>query len=210
LFFALFIASPWYLDNYLHHGSPFYPANTITTQQDILNHVGAASIATWLIRRFERLPLIFWDLGTKPVYQLTPIIAILFPVLLLRLSVIHKVLNLKSLILYLVIYLLCWWFLPPAESRYLLPALPPLIILLFYATFSLPVKYLGVKQLAIIFIFASVAVNFAVRAVVSAKYLPVILGRQSPQDYVASQTTDFNRSIVDKFYSGYWENCRYP
>lgn len=196
-----FTAAPWYLDNYLQSGHPFYPANTPEIRQNILSHVGAATEIEWLIRKFTHLPFIFWDLGTLPVYQLTPIIAILFPVLLLRFSALRKNIIFCSLLIALSVYLFLWWFLPPAESRYLLPVLPPLIILLFYSVFSLSNKYSSIKQIALIFIFISLALNFLIRAAASRKYLPVILGHQSTQEYVTSQTTDFNHSIISKFYS---------
>lgn len=205
---SLFVAAPWYLDNYLQSGHPLYPANTLEIRQNILAHVGAVSAADWFVRKLVRLPLIFWDLGTLPAYQLTPIIAILFPVFLFRIPAMKKNYILYSIFIILVLYLVMWWFLPPAESRYALPALPPLIILLFYSVFSLPSNHLTIKQLAIVFIFISLALNFALRTVASRKYLPVIMSQQSPKEYINSQTTDFNRSVAEKFYGEFWSN--YP
>ncbi len=204
----LTVAFPWYLENYLQSGHPLYPLNDSAKQLDQLSHAGASSSLDWFSNRLLRLPLLFWDVTFKPTDYLTPIFLILLPFIFFQLRSLIK--NLFTLLLYLLCYLILWWFLPPPETRYLLTALPLLAILSLQALFSLPPVFNKIKLTALFFIIISLCINFGFRLYSSRKYIPVITGHITPQQYIDSQTTFFNRDVLAKFHSDYWQQYRYP
>jgi hypothetical protein len=107
-------------------------------------------------------------------------------------------------------YLIFWWCIPPPQTRYLLAVLPPLLILLYGSVINLPQKFYRLKHWSITFTFISILLNLFIRIGASAKQLPYLLGYQTKQQYLDSRTTDFNRDLIDKFYSGYWQSYQYP
>jgi hypothetical protein len=102
-----------------------------------------------------------------------------------------------------------WWFMPPPESRYLLGTLPVLVILLIYAVTALQKNYAAIQQLAMLGIIMSILLTTSIRLAASTKYIPLLTGRITREQYIQSQTTDFNRDIIEKYYSGHWLNYRY-
>jgi 4-amino-4-deoxy-L-arabinose transferase-like glycosyltransferase len=207
---TIMVVSPWLLDNYLQSGHPFYPLNLISKQADQISFAGSSSILNWLLDRLLHLPLLFYQLSITPRDLLTPLILILLPILIFQFKLlIHHRLTLLA-IGYTLTTLVLWWFLPPPETRYVLAAIPPLIILEIWSVVHLPAKFNSVKSWTVIFIFLIVGLNLALRFGAEKKYLPVLLGRQTSAQYLITQTTDFNRSIVEKFYSNYWFHYQYP
>jgi hypothetical protein len=110
---------------------------------------------------------------------------------------------------YCLLVIVSWWLMPPPESRYLLGTLPLLIILLITALASVPNDYKSLKISAVIAILISIMLTTTLRFAASAKYIPLLSGQISRQEYIQSQTTDFNRAIIEKYHSGYWHNYRY-
>lgn len=210
LLVTIIIASPWYLDNFFSAGHPFYPLNLASKQQDQLTHASVATITQWLYRQTLSSPLILWDLGTNYVHQLSPIIALLLPFLLLATKNLSLSLRSRPFLLYLFTHLFFWHFIPPPEARYLLGALPPLIILLIKAVTLTPKNFAFQKNLTLIACGLSLVITFALRLFASFRYIPLLIGQISLQDYLKSQTTPFNRDLVEKFYSGYWSHYHYP
>lgn len=207
LLLVALVTSPWYLDNFLSSGHPLYPLNLPSKQIDQLQHAGTNSPSVWISHQLLRLPLLPVELGLNPREQLSPIIMFLLPLLIWQFkSVVQK---LFPLIPYLFITLVLWYFIPPPESRYLLGSLPILIILLIYSVISLPEKYMALKSLSLVACFLSLLLTFSIRLAASYKYLPLLTGQITPKQYLNSQTTDFNRDIMTKYYSGYWLKYHY-
>ena len=102
-----------------------------------------------------------------------------------------------------------WWFTPPPENRYLISLIAPLIIILLYSVTHLSHKLKPIKTASFIGIITIILINLTIRAYFTHQRLPVILGLQSKQDYINSQTTDFNRDIIEKYYSNYWQDYKY-
>lgn len=206
LLLSFAVASPWYIDNYRSTGHAFYPLNLPAKQLDQLTHAGAVSSLDWLSSQTIHLPLLFWDLSVNPAQQLTPLILILLPFLFNK-----KIIRVHlALYAFILVFLILWWFLPPPESRYALSVIPPLIALEFLAATSLPARYHYLKRWTIIFALITVGLNYSLRLAASAKFVPLLTGHITSQQYIDSQTTDFNRDIMQKYYSGYWQNYRYP
>lgn len=205
---GIIMALPWYLENYLGSGHPFYPVNLAGQRAEQLDFAGAGSTIDWLVRQILRWPALIYFLTYKGSGILTPALMILWPVFLLRLPYLWR--RHKPLFLYAVIYTTGWWLMPPTESRYLLGALVPLLILFFMALTSLPRRFETVKLIGLAFLLAGIGLNFGFRLKASIKYVPVLTGKMSAEEYIESQTDDFNRAVVEKFYSGYWRDYRYP
>lgn len=190
---ALAIASPWYLDNYLSTGSPAYPLNVPELRQNMLLHSGVSSQKEWIIRQVTSIYRLPFHLSLHPDLQLTPVILLLLPLVILNSKTFTNNRPLRSLIFYSLFFILLWWFLPPPEHRYALGAIPPLLIILY--------SHLGrFRRPAIIFSLIFILLNLSVRIYISRRYLPVIFGTQTKTEYLNSQTTDFNRDIIKNYY----------
>jgi hypothetical protein len=207
---ALIIASPWYIDNYLQSGHPLYPTNVPAKQLDQLHHAGASSIGEWLTSQTLKLPLLFWHLTVSPTDFLTPLILIILPLVVIQFKTLTKSPGLLLAIAYTLVALIFWWFLPPPETRYLVTLFPIMFTLGFKAVQTLPSKHNGIRKLAFIFTAVSIGLTVSFRLYASRKWLPLFTGQITRQEYIDSQTNDFNREIVTKYYSGYWQNYRYP
>jgi hypothetical protein len=201
-------ASPWYLDNHLNSGHAFYPLNLHEKRLDQVNHAGVNSLSEWASHQLLRLPLMPINLS-HPRQQLSPIILLLFPILLWQLPQLFKNPMTRLLLGYCLLVTISWWFLPPPESRYLLGTLPLLVILLIKALATLPKNYETIRQIAILGIMLSVFITTTIRIAASTKYIPLLTDHITREEFIHSQTTPFNRDIIEKYHSGHWQNYRY-
>jgi hypothetical protein len=205
---VLIVALPWYLVNFLETGNPFYPTNLVEKQVDQLTHAGATSRSRWLTGQLVGLPLLPWKLTFQGTGVLTSALLILLPFLVWQLK--NNLSHHLPLLSYITCSLVLWWFIPPPESRYLLATIPPLIIMSLWSLNQLKPQFRLLKITAITSLLIGITINFSVRIGASTKFIPYLSGQISKYEYIKSQTTNFNRTIVEKFYSGYWSNYHYP
>jgi hypothetical protein len=195
---AFVISFPWYYDNYLQSGHPLYPLNNQSIQQNLASHSATTGPITWIISQTTKVPLIPFRLSLAPESQLTPLLLILLP--LLGFSYKFLFINHKSLILFTSTFMLLWWYLPPPETRYALTGITSLLLLELIVLFK---TRPSLQTSVLWFIALAVCINFTIRLAVTYKNLPVIIGIQSKEAYITSQTTDFNREKMERYYSGY-------
>jgi hypothetical protein len=180
-------ASPWYIFNYRSTGSAFYPLNLPTKQRDQLQHAGEYKTKKdWVINQMINLPKLPIYVSLQKDFQFTPIILFLLPALFFMTPR-------TRLGIYPTIFLLLWWFTPPPEHRYALAAIPPLAVILFSSLGRFRRPAIAISLIVIL-------LNLSARVYISRRYLPVIIGSQTKAAYIESQTTDFNRDIMEKFY----------
>jgi hypothetical protein len=208
LLLSLAIASPWLYANHLESGHPLYPTNTLSIHSDILHFSGAINWPEWFTRQTLRLPLIFYYAVFQGFSYTTPLVLILSPFLLLGLFKIKK--RYLPYILFSVCYLLLWWYSPPPDTRYALSLWPLLIIFALKSAFSLPSHFQSLKSSVVIVCILGILFNLATRLPSAYAHIRVISGQISRQEYLNTHTTDFNRDLIEKLYSGYWQTYRYP
>jgi len=206
IFLSVLVAFPWYLDNYLHRGHVFYPVNLEILQSDILAFSGVTSPGEWLLKQAISLPTLPLKLSFSGSGLVSPLIPLLLPLLFSQKAFLW--LRSRPLVVFTTIYLLIWWLIPPAEVRYALTPIITTILLGFIALNSLTDTM--AQKIVLLGIFLAIAVNVSIRLAVSVRYLPVLLGNISSQQYLDSQATPFNRIYIDKLYRGYWSSYRYP
>ncbi len=172
-FFALLVCWPWYWRTFTYTGNPFYPLFTQYTQS------AYPLIESNLLRLFW----IPWELTFKPDSLLTPVYLITLPWALITFPKASKTVKMASI--FALLTLVYWFFTPTHSIRYLLPFLPALIIFSLNAFKSPFLTREKPKRLLFGVILFISLLHLGVRVVSNAKFLPVILEKESKREFLS-------------------------
>ncbi len=190
-FLSLLIPLPWFVFSFVHTGNPFYP---------LLTGTYPVSFSFTLLNLFNFLKEV-WNLLIRSADPISPIYLIFLPLILIYFRKFSKII--KFIGLYCLFAILAWYFTPrTGGGRFLLPYLPAFSILCvqIIKIFEKKEEYRRLFIVLVIFISLS---SITYRGIANAKFIPVILGKESKSHFLSSH---LNFSFGD-FYDtdGYFE-----
>ncbi len=171
LILAMLVASPWFLYAYSHTGNPIYPFFTqvypVTIESSIIN-----------ITRFA-LDLI--KLSVQSNDPISPIYILFSPLILLYWKQIDK--KLYPILFYCILSVIIWYITPrPGDGRFILPYLSVFSIAAAGIFDTIKLKFLKVFCLYLVLFISSVSIGY--RFLANVKFIPVILGKQTKEDFL--------------------------
>lgn len=186
---ALITSAPWfYLSRHFTNNFVyplFEPFMTATQLSQVTTNFYSV---TEIIKRLSLIP---FTLAFPVDDLLNPLISVLFFVgafVVIRL----KNYRLKSILILSVLGLVFWQLTPPPSSRYLLSYLPAIIVI---SLSSLDIKKL--KLILTIAIIMSAIILLFGRTYANSKYLPVILGQQSVNQFLTNNAAKLPDTFID-------------
>lgn len=175
---ALAIPLPWFIFSYIHTGNPVYPFFSE------IYHVAPAPIS--LIGFVKEV----WNMFMYSADPISPIYMMFLP-LIIWLFVKRKMKEVKMIGIYSLLAIIIWYFTPrTGGGRFILPYLPVFSLLCAAALSEIlrNKKFYGVflgKFLLGLVLFISL-ISIGYRLVANSRYLPVILGTQTKQQFLTS------------------------
>jgi hypothetical protein len=176
-FCAFLIPLPWFIFSFTHTGNPVFPFFTKTYE------VSASSPSPLLV---------FTDLFNLFIHSadpISPIYLLFLPLLVIFYSKMKK--EMKIITWYSGLSLLLWYFTPrTGGGRFILPYLPAFSIICgaVYSEIlkktSKEWKYISITLLFSV-VFVSI-VSIGYRGIANTKYLPVIFGRETKQQFLSN------------------------
>jgi hypothetical protein len=190
---SLVVVAPFYLFAEKISGNAFYSA---------FHHVGklseignASSISQYVLERTLSIPMAFYQLVVSREYT-TPLIIILFPLLIIFRKKFVTDKKLISLVIFSIFQLLTWWYLPPTSVRYALSGFITATILVVYFL-NILAKNSHHKQLLFYGLILAGIIAFPVRLMVANRSLLFLTGQQTKEEYI-QQFYDGNVDAVLK------------
>lgn len=184
---GLLVSSPWMLIAYHFTNNPLYPIFETFMSQIQLKEVGAqyydVKNVAW---RILNVPWQFvrpYDDHTNPIYFG---VVILIPFLIRKIRDKYD----KSIFLFAVFGLLIWQVIPPPSTRYYLPYLPYLALLLPY----LITRFGWLKYLLLI----SFVLVIGARIKANGKYLPYLIGKETKEQFLVKNIRRLPGTFVDE------------
>lgn len=169
LLLTISISLPWLIFSLINTGNPFYPVFSGILDQ---NH---AFVWPNLITMAKD----FWQLFFKPQDLISPIFLAFLPLVLLKTLNDKKI---KDLAIYFFLALFFWYLTPrTGGSRFLVPYLPALSILVVYAAIN---STKVVRKTLVVLIVAVAVLNISCRFFANLKYIPVVLGRETRHEFL--------------------------
>jgi len=166
---SVLVPLPWFVFSQISTGNPFYPlfSGILDSNHSIV----------WpnLIRMAKDL----WALFYKPQDLISPLFLAFLPLVIIKA---FKDKRVKDVAIYFFLSLFFWYLTPrTGGSRFLVPYLPALSVLVVYAAVN-STKF--IKKIFIISVIVIAAVNIGYRFFANLKFVPVVLGRQTRQDFL--------------------------
>ena len=183
--YTILIPLPWLVFSFIHTGNPFYPvfSGILDQTHKIINFS--------LLRFFKD----FWELFYHPQDFISPVFLIFLPIVALRVIKGNLDDKLRVLLGYVFLALFFWYFTPrTGGSRFILPYLPALSLLIS-AVVSAGGNFFQ-KSLLVIVIF-SATINVGYRAIANKKYLPVIVGKESSNEFLSKNLNFKDGDFLD-------------
>lgn len=165
-FYSLLIPLPWFLFSYLNTGNPFYP---------LLSTILGPQI-------FSFNPFDLWELFTQSADPISPMYIISAPLLFMQKKA-PRGRGVTQIVIYAVIALFIWFISPRSGgARFILPYLPAfslISVILIASTIHKQIKQVCIFLILLLSIF-----SLLYRFGANYKYLPVILGRETPLQFL--------------------------
>ncbi|MEK7533768.1 MAG: hypothetical protein AAB600_00365 [Patescibacteria group bacterium] len=194
LFIGLLFPLPWFIFSYIHTGNPIYPFFTniykVNFDVSLLNP--------------SRFLFDTWNLFTRSPDPIPPIYIIFLPLVIVFFKKFS--IQMKLIVLYSFLGIFVWYFTPrTGGGRFILPYLPALSIVAGGVIREITkIKNLKtIANLSIFIIFFCSLISIVYRGGANAKYIPVIIGKESKSEFL---TQNLNFSFGD-FYDtdGYFK-----
>lgn len=173
---SILIASPWFFFSYLSTGNPVFPffSNHL---KDLQGSLISLSLLNPIV-----IFKTYFNLFLKAADPITPVYIVLLPILFLQLKKINK--EQKLIAIYVVLALILWYpFAQIGGSRFILPYLPAFSILTVFAISN--TKSILLRKYLIGFIILVCFITVGYRGIANARYLPVILGQESKEEFLS-------------------------
>lgn len=174
IFFSFLIPLPWFVFSFVHTGNPVYP---------LLTGIYPIAFSFSLLNPFNFLKEV-WNLLIRSADPISPLYLIFLPLILIYFRKFSK--TLKFIGLYCILASLVWYFTPKTGGgRFILPYLPAFSILIVgvIKIFEKKREFYRLFLLLIIFIFF---VSIIYRGAANAKFIPVIVGKESKSHFLSS------------------------
>ncbi len=168
LVIPILINAIWFIFAYVNTGNAFYPFFSEIYPSKIL----ASSISPIIMKDTLDLFLFSAD-PISPIYLIvTPLLILMYKKMSYEIKIICAI---------LVINLLIWNFIPQKNSRFFLPYLPLFSALVVWV---ISVSRERIKKTLLVVVYLTIIVNLVYRGVANFKYLPVILGLQTKEEFL--------------------------
>ena len=169
---CLLIALPWFVFSYIHTGNPIYPFFTdiykVGFGIELLNPF-----------KFIREVLAMFIESSDPI---SPIYVISLPLIIIFFKKFTP--DVKLLTIYSFLAIIVWYITPrTGGGRFLLPYLPIFSIVIAAVIEKTKDKSLRVVLISVIIIVSTISVLY--RGAANVKYIPVILGIQTKNDFLS-------------------------
>jgi hypothetical protein len=171
------IPLPWFIFSYIHTGNPVYPFFTKTYE------ITASSPNP--INLFIDL----WDLFIHSADPISPVYLVFLPLLFVYYGKMRK--EIKIIIWYCGLSLILWYFTPrTGGGRFIIPYLPAFSLIsgAIYSEIRKRIdtesKYLANLLFIVIIFVAFISIGY--RGVANKRYIPVILGKETKQEFLAN------------------------
>ncbi|KKQ35185.1 MAG: Dolichyl-phosphate-mannose-protein mannosyltransferase protein [Microgenomates group bacterium GW2011_GWA2_37_6] len=195
MYISIFISFPWFAYAFLTTGNPLYPIFSdyfpVGFSADLLNPIN-------LLRDF----FILFFRAPDPI---SPIYAIVLPLAFVMFGKFNK--QQRVIGIYCLLALIVWYFIPrTGGGRFFLPYLPAFSILTI--TVLANIRQIALRKYIISLVIFVSLITAIYRGIANAKFVPVILGTQTKNDFLTKNLnfnygdfydTDgwFDRSIKD-------------
>ena len=172
LLFTILIPLPWFVFSFVHTKNPFYPL--FSRMLDVSHKI--------IVPNFLGFFKDFWNLF---LYSSDPTLPIFLIFLLLLIWCFKKLTIQKKIILfYCFLSYVAWYFTPrTGGGRFILPYLPAFSLICGLVFEKINQK--RIKKTLLIFVFILSLINIGYRFLANRKYLPVILGKENKEDFLA-------------------------
>jgi len=187
-FVSIFISLPWLFFAFLSTGNPAYP---------LLTKMYPTILPTSLLNplnTIKELVVLFFR-ADDPI---SPVYIIVLPLLL----IVYKKLNkeLRIILLYSFLALIIWYITPrTGGGRFILPYLPAFSVL--SAAIIAEIKIVWLRKYLVGLVILICLITIAYRGLANGRYLPVILGYQTKQDFL---TKNLNFNFGDFYDTDRW------
>lgn len=184
IFLALIVPAPWFIFSFAHTGNPLYPFFT---------HTYPVPFPLQLFNPWYFFTS-FWNLFLFSADPLNPIYAVILPLVIISY---RKFPNFIKLLIWYGGFGLLFWYITPRTGggRFVLPYLP--ILSLITAKTIQIMANKKIKTFLIIIVLFLVLLSLGYRALANAKFIPVILGKESTNQFLASHLNFSFGDFVD-------------
>ncbi len=174
---------PWFIISFLYTGNPFFP---------LFSHLGLRNFSLELLSPFTFINT-FINIFLFSPDPISPIYIVFLPFVFLLL--ISKFKKYKMLFLYSVLSYIIWYTTSQSGgARFLAAYLPAYSVLIALALSQLKRKTILSISFGLIFLIATTTIVY--RAIANMKYVPVIIGSQTKEDFLMK---NLNFSFGDFF-----------
>lgn len=171
--FSIFIPLPWFIFSFIHTESPVYPFFT---------GIYPVNLSIELIDPIKFTNDI-WSIFTKSADPISPIYIIFLPSALFLYKKFPD--KIKIICIYSFLIILVWYITPrTGGGRFILPYLPIFSIVCVFIIEQ--IKNFKIRLTFIIFIIFLASFSVLYRGVANLKYLPVILGKESKDEFLSN------------------------
>jgi len=165
------IPFPWFVFSYVNTGSPFYPFLTsvypISLESSIFN--------------INSILKDYWGIFVNSPDPISPLYLIGLPIIIFAVSKFNQ--QKKIILIYSFLAVILWLLIPrTGGGRFFLPYLPALSLLIVLSINILKNNLLKSFLIALILLTSISSVIY--RGIANAKYLPVILGTETKQEFL--------------------------
>lgn len=180
-FFALLIPLPWFIFSFIHTGNPIYPFFT---------NVYKIGFDASLINPLRFLSDI-GNLFMRSPDPVSPIYIMSFPLIALLYKGFKN--EMKIIAVYSILAIFIWYLTPQTGGgRFILPYLPAFSVLVAGVINILKDKWINLSLIMLIILVSFISITY--RGIANSKYLPVLLGKQTKQEFL---TQNLNFSFGD-------------
>lgn len=170
-FITLLIPLPWFIFSFVHTGNPFYPL--------------FSSIYSLTFNRTLVLPIHFvsvaWTVFSRAQDPILPIYLIIFPLVVLYWKRFKQ--PIKVIAVYASFAFIVWYFTSQGGAvRYLLPYLPAFSLLVGATLHAM--RDIKIYRFTIYLILFLTMISVMYRGIANAKYIPVIIGKESKAEFL--------------------------
>ena len=169
---SLYVVMPWFLFSFLNTGNPIYPIFS----DFVKGHFELGILNPVLILKS------FWILFTKSSDPITPIYLIFLPLIFLFFNKLNS--QMRSIVIYFFLSLVIWYFFPAKDSRYMLPALASLSVVIAYFIKNIHDKV--IRDLALVIIIFVGFSSILYRGVANVRYLSVVFGSETKEHFLTN------------------------
>lgn len=182
---TVIIPLPWFVFSFIHTGNPIFPIFSGILDQS--HNIFSLN----LLRFFGDS----WTLFYRSVDPISPIFLIFLPVVLLGMIKSKLASWIRVIAFYSIFALVFWYFIPrTGGSRFILPYLPAFSLLLV-AVISAQEKFF--KEALLVLGITIAVVNIGYRALANKKFIPVVFGRESRNEFLSRNLNFKNGDFLD-------------